>query len=147
MKVRTDGTWFTTWREDASSGMDYAFIFADTSTSAGYITVTGPAKDKIPCDFNAWTGDKVPIFTYNVSDSGFTLPVSLNGNQTLIIVFVSPQPHSPEAAFSRPPLWRLAQMVLTSSSHLSSMQFECRSMDGDSHRWITPMLERISAGI
>ncbi|KAB8214872.1 hypothetical protein BDV33DRAFT_227939 [Aspergillus novoparasiticus] len=87
IQVQTNGKWLTTWREDSSSGIDYALIFCDSNTSSGYITVTGSAKDKVPFYLNAWTGAKSPVFTYNVTDHALTLPVSLQGNQTMIIAF------------------------------------------------------------
>lgn len=87
IQVQTDGKWLTTWREDSSSGIDYALIFCDSNTSSGYITVTGSAKDKVPLYLNAWTGARSPVFTYNVTDHALTLPVSLQGNQTMIIAF------------------------------------------------------------
>ncbi|KAF3389216.1 hypothetical protein F1880_004296 [Penicillium rolfsii] len=90
--VETSGKWLTTWREDASSGVDYALIFCDSNSSSGYITVTGPARNKVPYYMNAWTGEQKPAFAYNVTDSGLKLPVSLKGNQTVIIAF---SPHSP----------------------------------------------------
>lgn len=99
VKVQTTGKWLTTWREDLLTGIDYALIFADTNTSSGYVTVTGPAKDKTPYYLNAWTGEKEPVFTYNVSDSELTLPVSLKGNQTLILAFFphgSGRPRAPK---------------------------------------------------
>jgi hypothetical protein len=107
VKVQTDGKWFTTWREDASSGVDYALIFCDSNSSSGYITVTGPAKNKVPYYMNAWTGDQEPAFAYNVTDSGLKLPVSLKSKQTLIIAFSprgpsksgAPQIHAVEAPF------------------------------------------------
>ncbi|RDH38284.1 hypothetical protein BDQ94DRAFT_156923 [Aspergillus welwitschiae] len=88
--IQTNGKWLTTYREDSSTGIDYGLIFCDSNTSSGYITVTGPAKKKIPYYLNAWTGDKAPIFTYNVTESGLTIPVSLKGNQTLIVAFYPP---------------------------------------------------------
>ncbi|RDW76315.1 uncharacterized protein DSM5745_06307 [Aspergillus mulundensis] len=87
IKVQTNGKWWTTWREDASSGVDYALIFCDTNASSGYITVTGPASKKIPFYLNAWTGAVSPVFTYSVTDQGLTMPVSLQGNQTMIVAF------------------------------------------------------------
>ncbi|KAE8137002.1 hypothetical protein BDV38DRAFT_293566 [Aspergillus pseudotamarii] len=87
IQVQTDGRWLTTWREDSSSGIDYALIFCDSNTSSGYITITGSAKDKVPFYLNAWTGAMSPVFTYNVTDHALTLPVSLQGNQTMIIAF------------------------------------------------------------
>jgi hypothetical protein len=92
IKVETDGKWLTTWREDASSGVDYALVFCDSNRSSGYITVTGQAKDKVPYYMNAWTGDQEPAFAYNVTDSGLKLPVTLKGKQTLIIAFYPPGP-------------------------------------------------------
>ncbi|GKZ35542.1 hypothetical protein AbraIFM66950_006205 [Aspergillus brasiliensis] len=88
--THTNGTWLTTYREDPSGGIDYGLIFCDSNASSGYITVTGPAKQKIPYYLNAWTGDKAPILTYNVTESGLTIPVSLKGNQTLILAFYPP---------------------------------------------------------
>ena len=87
IQVQTNGRWLTTWREDSSSGIDYALIFCDSNTSSGYITVTGSARDKVPFYLNAWTGAMSPVFTYNVTDHALTLPVSLQGNQTMIIAF------------------------------------------------------------
>ncbi|KAE8323134.1 hypothetical protein BDV39DRAFT_196119 [Aspergillus sergii] len=87
IQVQTDGKWLTTWREDSSSGIDYALIFCDSNTSSGYITVTGSARDKVPFYLNAWTGARSPVFTYNVTDHALTMPVSLQGNQTMIIAF------------------------------------------------------------
>ncbi|KAL2811612.1 hypothetical protein BJX63DRAFT_444029 [Aspergillus granulosus] len=87
VKVQTDGIWLTTWREYPSTGIDYALVFSDTNASSGYITVTGAAKDKIPFYLNAWTGAVSPVFTYNVTDSGLTTPLSLAGNQTVIVAF------------------------------------------------------------
>ncbi|GKZ86189.1 hypothetical protein AnigIFM56816_001241 [Aspergillus niger] len=88
--IQTNGKWLTTYREDSSTGIDYGLIFCDSNTSSGYITVTGPAKKKIPYYLNAWTGDKAPVFTYNVTESGLIIPVSLKGNQTLIVAFYPP---------------------------------------------------------
>ncbi|KAL3442497.1 hypothetical protein BJX65DRAFT_321505 [Aspergillus insuetus] len=89
IKLQTDGQWYTTWREDPSSGIDYALIFCDTNSSSGSITVTGLARKKTPIFLDAWTGGISPVFTYKVTDSGLTIPVSLKGNQTLIIAFSS----------------------------------------------------------
>lgn len=108
IQVQTDGKWLTTWREDASSGVDYALIFGDSNSSSGYITVTGPAKDKVPYFMNAWTGGQEPAFAYNVTNSGLKLPVTLKGNQTLIIAFFprgpsksgAPKIHAVEAPLS-----------------------------------------------
>ncbi|KAL2845070.1 hypothetical protein BJY01DRAFT_263735 [Aspergillus pseudoustus] len=89
INVQTNGRWYTTWREDPSTGVDYALIFCDTNSSSGYITVSGPSKNKAPFYLNAWTGAISPVFTYNVTDSGLTVPVSLQGNQMMIIAFSS----------------------------------------------------------
>jgi hypothetical protein len=89
IKVQTDGQWYTTWREDPSSGIDYALIFCDTNSSYGTITVPGARKNKTPSYLNAWTGEMSPAFTYKMTDSGLTIPVSLEGNQTLIIALSS----------------------------------------------------------
>ncbi|KAL4905790.1 hypothetical protein BDW74DRAFT_184859 [Aspergillus multicolor] len=87
IKIQTDGKWWTTWREDATSGIDYTLIFCDTNASSGYITVTGPASKKTPYYLNTWTGAISRVFTYDVTEEGLTVPVSLQGNQTVIIAF------------------------------------------------------------
>ncbi|KAL3482790.1 hypothetical protein BJX62DRAFT_231439 [Aspergillus germanicus] len=120
IKVQTDGQWYTTWREDPSSGVDHALIFSDTNSSSGAITITGAAKNKAPFFFDAWTGAISPVFTYKITDSGLTIPLSLEGNQTLIIALSShplgdsgvPKVHAVEtpssvigATFDRKPGW------------------------------------------
>lgn len=90
-KVQTNGTIWTTWREDPSNGVDYAFIFCDSESASVNITVNGDAKTKTPYYLDAWTGIQTPVFTYTVSDSGLSIPISLNGNQTTVIAF-SPSP-------------------------------------------------------
>ncbi|KAL3455862.1 hypothetical protein BJX64DRAFT_281774 [Aspergillus heterothallicus] len=89
IQVQTEGTWLTTWREDRSTGIDYALIFCDRTTSSGSITITGAAKNKTPFYLNPWTGVVSPVFTYAVTDAGLTIPMSLKGNQTIIIAFSS----------------------------------------------------------
>jgi hypothetical protein len=89
IKVQTNGQWYTTWREDPSSGIDYALVFCDTNSSSGSITVNGAAKNKAPFFLDAWTGAILPVFTYKMTAFGLTIPVSLKGNQTLIIALSS----------------------------------------------------------
>ena len=83
--VQTNGTWYTTWREDAESGTDYAFVFNNLGPSDGEITVTST---KTPYIFNAWTGSRTPLLDYTASDNETIIPLSLGGNQTTIIAFI-----------------------------------------------------------
>ncbi|KAL3468836.1 hypothetical protein BJX99DRAFT_268992 [Aspergillus californicus] len=93
VRVRTNGTWWTTWREDLLNDMDYAFIFCDAHSSSGEITVGPQANGKTPYFFNAWTGERSPVFTYTEDDSGLTIPLSMQGNQTIILAFSPPLTH------------------------------------------------------
>lgn len=67
--------------------MDYAFIFCDSKSASAEIQFSGDARTKIPYYLDAWTGIQKPVFTYTISDSGLSIPISLEGNQTTIIAF------------------------------------------------------------
>ncbi|ETS86460.1 hypothetical protein PFICI_00288 [Pestalotiopsis fici W106-1] len=80
--VSTNGTWYTTLRElNASS---YVFVYADLVGSRGSVIV----KDtRMPFFLNPWTGAQSPVLIYERSNTTTTIPLSLSGNQTVIILF------------------------------------------------------------
>jgi hypothetical protein len=80
--VATNGTWFTTWR--VVDGVDYAFVLADLSPSRGNITIVSA---QAPFFLNPWTGESSPVLVYERIDDTVTIPLSLAGNQTVIIAF------------------------------------------------------------
>lgn len=84
ISIQTNGTWWTTWREDADAGIDYAFVFCDTETSSGEISV---ASTKKPYIFDSWTGTRTPLLQYTQDDNSTIIPLKLAGNQTVTIAF------------------------------------------------------------
>ncbi|KAJ5511212.1 Glycoside hydrolase family 2 N-terminal [Penicillium expansum] len=88
IRVQTNGTWHTTWREEKESQVDYAFIFCDGGGAQGKIRVT---TDKFPYLFNAWTGERQPLVQYKRRAGDVVIPLTLKANQTTILAF-SAQP-------------------------------------------------------
>lgn len=84
--VRTNGTWYSTWREDKESGMAYAYIFGDVVAATGEVVVQSKG---IPYFFDLWTGARYPVLNYQTNGSTTTIPLELAGNQTQIIAFAS----------------------------------------------------------
>jgi hypothetical protein len=82
--VQTNGTWYTTWREDTVHHMDHAFVFCDTNASTGSISILST---KTPFLLDPWTGDRKPILNYHRKDDRVVIPLSLAGNETMIIGF------------------------------------------------------------
>ncbi|EJT69034.1 hypothetical protein GGTG_13431 [Gaeumannomyces tritici R3-111a-1] len=84
VKASSNGTWYTTWRESAADGIDYAFVLSDLAPASGEIVV---ASTKRPYFFDAWTGTRKPVLTHQQDETTTTIPLSMAGNQTLIIAF------------------------------------------------------------
>ncbi|KAF2090207.1 hypothetical protein K490DRAFT_36539 [Saccharata proteae CBS 121410] len=82
ISVRTNGTWYTTWRTTES--IDYAFIHCDNLSAHGQVQVLNT---KTPYFFDAWTGEKTAVLNYDVVGDRTVIPLSLAGNQSLIIAF------------------------------------------------------------
>ncbi|KAI3390458.1 hypothetical protein diail_9575 [Diaporthe ilicicola] len=82
--VRTNGTWYTTWREDVSDGTEYAYVFCDIAAASGELVVQSVGT---PYFFDAWTGTREPVLNYNVEGSMTIIPLNLAGNQTKIVAF------------------------------------------------------------
>ncbi|GFF73256.1 probable beta-galactosidase A [Aspergillus lentulus] len=85
IRVRTNGTWYTTWRESVKEDIQFAFVFNDGMASTGHITV---ASDKTPHLFDMWTGRSEPILHYRQAQGKTLIPLALESNQTVLIGFV-----------------------------------------------------------
>jgi hypothetical protein len=80
--VSTNGTWYTTLRELNTSS--YVLVYADLVGSTGNVVV----KDtRTPFFLDPWTGVQSPALIYERSNTTTTIPLSLSGNQTVIIQF------------------------------------------------------------
>ncbi|KAM0540478.1 hypothetical protein ACHAPJ_013597, partial [Fusarium lateritium] len=88
------GTVHTTWREDLGNGVSYAYIYNDLDESAGELVFQTSKK---PYVLNPWTGSQSPLSLYHVKNGQTTVPLSLAGNQTVIIAF-SDKPLGSKAA-------------------------------------------------
>jgi len=82
VKVQTNGTWYTSYRDDSKNGVVYASVYADLSASTGTVEIMTSG---IPYFLNTWTGYQSPVVAYTKSQQSITIPLSLAGNQTVII--------------------------------------------------------------
>lgn len=82
--VKTNGTWYTTWREDTSNSMSYAYVFGDTVPASGIILAQSTGT---PYFLDAWTGIFEPVLNYKTNSSVIMIPLDLAGNQTKLIAF------------------------------------------------------------
>ncbi|KAF4838526.1 hypothetical protein CGCTS75_v000303 [Colletotrichum tropicale] len=82
--VKTNGTWHTTWRQDSSGNISYAYVFNDAESSNGELIVQSPG---IPHFSDAWTGAREPVLHYTTEGSTTTISLTLAGNQTKLIGF------------------------------------------------------------
>ncbi|CAG8902477.1 unnamed protein product [Penicillium egyptiacum] len=84
IRVQSNGTWYTTWRESLNEHMDFAFIFNAGEASSGHIEVSS---DKRPYVCNMWTGDITPVINYHNANGKIVIPLRLESNQTALIGF------------------------------------------------------------
>lgn len=82
--VQTNGTWYTTGREDTSDGLRYAYVFSDVIPASGVVSVQSIGT---PYLLDAWTGTCEPVWYYKTNGSVTTIPLNFAGNQTNIIAF------------------------------------------------------------
>jgi len=89
--VSADRIWYTYWREDANDSVTYTYIYNDAfdsefgeGASTGSVTfeTTG-----VPYLYDAWIGDVSPILGYQQTNVTITVPLSLAGNQSVIVAF------------------------------------------------------------
>ncbi|KAL9109497.1 MAG: hypothetical protein Q9227_005832 [Pyrenula ochraceoflavens] len=92
-KLSSNVTWSTYWRSDSANNADYVYIYNDAPYSQpGEANSEGSIEFQstgIPYDFDAWTGAQTPILTYTQTNSSTIIPLSLSGNQSMIIAFLS----------------------------------------------------------
>lgn len=79
-----DGTWYTSWRDDADANMAYAYVFNDLHPAEGTLTVQSTGT---PWVLDPWTGSQSPLLHYRVEDGQTVIPLNLAGNQTFIVAF------------------------------------------------------------
>ncbi|KAF2205690.1 hypothetical protein GQ43DRAFT_477176 [Delitschia confertaspora ATCC 74209] len=91
-KISTNGSWYTYWRSDVSTGIEYIFIYNDamhkpqgSGSSEGTIEFQSTG---IPYEYNAWTGEKLPILAYTRTNTSTIIPMRLAGNQSTIVAFL-----------------------------------------------------------
>ncbi|PLB53682.1 hypothetical protein P170DRAFT_346874 [Aspergillus steynii IBT 23096] len=90
IKVKTNGTWYTTWREDKINHVSYCFVFNNANDlTVGTVDV---ASAGVPHVFDAWTGDHRPLLLYRNSNNRTTVPLRLAANQTAILAFRNKRP-------------------------------------------------------
>lgn len=82
--AHTNGTWYTSWREDAYNQAVYVFVLSDGNSSIGELDV---ATTRTPYFLDLWTGQKRPVFEYKQHHNRTIIPLRLAGNQTVIIEF------------------------------------------------------------
>jgi hypothetical protein len=82
--LQSNGTWYSTWREDAQNGMDHAFVYSE-NTSVGTVDI---ASTKTPFILDPWSGTKKPLLGYKRDGNRVTIPLSLAADQTMIIGFM-----------------------------------------------------------
>lgn len=83
--IRTNGTWYATWREDPQTGMDHAFVYCEGKASNGTVTIQS---DKNPILLSPWTGETTALVNYQRRGGQVQIPLNLATNQTVIIGFV-----------------------------------------------------------
>ncbi|KAJ5440168.1 uncharacterized protein N7458_011166 [Penicillium daleae] len=97
--LQTDGTWYSTWREDVQNGMDHAFVFCDGNASTGTVSI---ASSKTPIFLDPWTGQKKPVLEYTRHGNQVIIPLSLAANQTVVIGFIEGAPKPVQHATQLP---------------------------------------------
>ncbi|KAL2851122.1 hypothetical protein BJY01DRAFT_245062 [Aspergillus pseudoustus] len=79
------GLW-SVWRKTTDA--DLVFLFNEEEAELSTYTLSfDVSADKIPYQLDAWTGEQTRVGTYQRSETGITLDVTLAGNQTTIFVF------------------------------------------------------------
>lgn len=89
-RVSANSTWYTQWRDDSQNGMTYIYLYNDATgitfpggSTTGNITIAASGS---PMLYDAWTGEITPIREFTVENcSSITIPLTIAGNQTVII--------------------------------------------------------------
>ncbi|KAI0975182.1 hypothetical protein F4678DRAFT_469821 [Xylaria arbuscula] len=88
--VATNGTWYTTWRQ--SNDSSHALVYSDLVPSHGEVIISD---NRAPSFLNPWTGEETPVLVYRQDNTSTTIPLSLAGNQTILIAFKSRDDSTP----------------------------------------------------
>lgn len=84
VRVRTNETWYTTWRESAKDDAKFAYVFNDGPISVDSIEVS---TEGAPYSFDLWTRKITPILHYQHTGGKTIIPLTLQANQTVVIGF------------------------------------------------------------
>ncbi|RAH58772.1 hypothetical protein BO85DRAFT_458908 [Aspergillus piperis CBS 112811] len=87
IRVQTNSTWYTTWRESVREDVQFAFVYNDGDASTGHLVVSS---DKTPHLLDMWTGLCKPILEYHQANGKTLIPLALEANQTTLIAFSGP---------------------------------------------------------
>ncbi|KAM0491001.1 hypothetical protein ACHAP8_010980 [Fusarium lateritium] len=82
VRSSTNGTWYTTWRE--ASNASYVMVYSDLLSTMGNIIVQHTGK---PYRLDPWTGNISSVLVYEQSNNSTTIPLTLDGNQTVVLMF------------------------------------------------------------
>ncbi|KAM0325882.1 hypothetical protein ACHAQA_007185 [Verticillium albo-atrum] len=117
--IEANGIWYTTWREDAETGIDYLYVFCDSDNSvSGELSVQST---KTPYIFDAWTGTQSPLLHYRVEGEKTVIPLDLAGNQTAVFAFASERLEGvelPETHFTELPASVVGYTVNSTGTYL-----------------------------
>lgn len=67
VNVKSNGTWYSTWCEDAQHGMFHAFVFCESHASWGTVDI---ASSKVPFFLNELQASSSPCSSTNVMEAG-----------------------------------------------------------------------------
>lgn len=78
---------YSVQRADLSTGKEYVWLFNDGNTSSTFVAEFHVDKGLKPFLLNAWNGDITPLGRYQLTNTGFRIPLTLNPDETIIIAF------------------------------------------------------------
>jgi hypothetical protein len=84
VRVHTNGTWYTTWRESIKEKMHFVLVLNDGSASMGYIEVRSRRR---PYFYDLWTGKAKPVLDHQQTNGTTLITLTLQANQTIMIGF------------------------------------------------------------
>jgi len=89
-EISSNGLWYTNWREDKQEISSYIFVYNDGDYSEGTIAFLST---RTAFFFDAWTGEQTPVLDFTVASGYTVIPLQLSASQSIIIGFVSAEPH------------------------------------------------------
>lgn len=84
---------YTSWRADDSAGQEYMFLYnkGQDQTIELDVSVTNTS---IPYILDTWTGEQIPLLTYQRTATGLSTEFQMKENQTRVVMFKRPEPAS-----------------------------------------------------